>query len=115
VILVLSMIVLLGTISPARSLDIVPRLSTIPERWSMRDGCSSMASRCLRPLFGSLCGMRRAIADAPDATTTDEKGGFLVDPVPTMIAGYPVREAIVHARDRSPRSWIRTLLSPYQG
>ena len=47
--------------------------------------------------------------DAPDATTTGEKGRFLIDPVPTMMAGHRVREAIVHARDRLPRSWIRTL------
>jgi len=113
VILVLSMIVLLGTISPARSLDIVASLiPQSPERWSMRGRVFLDGQPVPQALIWVIVRDAKGNRDAPDATTTDEKGGFLVDPVPTMIAGYPVREAIVHARDRSPRSWIRTLLSP---
>jgi hypothetical protein len=113
VILVLSMIVLLGTISPARSLDIVASLiPQSPERWSMRGRVFRDGQPVHQALIWVILRDAKGNRDAPDATTTDETGGFLIDPVPTTIAGHPVRETIVHARDRSPRSWIRTLLSP---
>jgi hypothetical protein len=113
VILALSIIVLLGTVSPTRSLDIVASL--IPrssERWSVRGRVFLDGQPVHQALIWVILRDAKGNRDAPDATTTDEKGGFLIDPVPTTIAGHPVREAIVHARDRSPRSWIRTLLSP---
>jgi len=113
VILALSIIVLLGTVSPTRSLDVVASL--IPrssERWSVRGRVFLDGQPVHQALIWVILRDAKGNRDAPDATTTDEKGGFLIDPVPTTIAGYPVREAIVHARDRSPRSWIRTLLSP---
>jgi hypothetical protein len=112
-ILALGLIVWLGTVSQTRRLDIVASLiPQSPERWGVRGRVFLDGQPVPQALMWVIARDAKGNREAPDATTTDEKGGFLIEPVPTMIAGQPVREAVVHARDPSPRPWIRTLLSP---
>jgi len=75
VILALSIIVLLGTVSPTRSLDIVASL--IPrssERWRVRGRVFLDGQPVHQALIWVILRDAKGNRDAPDATTTDEQG-----------------------------------------
>jgi hypothetical protein len=53
--------------------------------------------------------------DSPPTTIADSEGRFIIEPVPTTIAGHDVREITVHGRESPSTSWFAWLHWPKTG